>query len=40
LLAERLGYGGLFLLGTGLSLAFVLVPLAMRKSTAVTPLSR
>ena len=30
LLAERLGYGGLFLLGAALSLAFVGVPLAMR----------
>ena len=34
LLAERLGYGGLFLLGTALSLAFVLVPLAMRRRAA------
>src|SRR6188768_773219 len=37
LLAERLGYGGLFLLGTGLSLAFVLVPLAMRRASATQP---
>jgi predicted MFS family arabinose efflux permease len=38
LLAERLGYGGLFLLGTGLSLAFVLVPVAMRRQAgAVQP---
>jgi len=34
LLAERLGYGGLFLLGAVFSLAFVLVPLAMRKNAA------
>jgi MFS transporter, PAT family, beta-lactamase induction signal transducer AmpG len=36
LLAERLGYGGLFLLGAALSLAFVLVPLAMRRNAERT----
>jgi len=40
LLAERLGYGGLFLLGAALSLGFVIVPLWLRREDVQPTVAR